>query len=197
MVIENPMTQHRESELPPPPGARFSLRDFTGEGRPRGVPWPVHMLWLLVSPLTMQWWCPNRLRVFVLRRFGARIGTGTLIKHDVKIDWPWKLEIGSDTWIGESTWIINAEPVVIGSNTCISQAVLLCSGGHDRFSPTLEFDNAPIFIGDSVWIAARATILRGVRVADGATVGATALVTRDVPEAATILAPRGHTKVES
>jgi putative colanic acid biosynthesis acetyltransferase WcaF len=197
MVAENPMTQQRESDLRPSPGARFSLRDFTGEGRPRGVPWPVHMLWLLVSPLTMQWWCPNRLRVLVLRGFGARIGTGTLIKHDVKVDWPWKLEIGNDTWIGESTWIINAEPVVIGSNTCISQAVLLCSGGHDRFSPTLEFDNAPIFIGDSVWIATRATILRGVRVADGATVGATALVTRDVPEAATILAPRGHTKVES
>jgi putative colanic acid biosynthesis acetyltransferase WcaF len=61
----------------------------------------------------------------------------------------------------------------------------------------LEFDNAPIYIGDSVWIATRATILRGVRVGDGATVGATALVTRDVPEAATILAPRAHPKVES
>jgi putative colanic acid biosynthesis acetyltransferase WcaF len=198
MVMENPMTQQRESDLRPSPGARFSLRDFTGEGRPVGVPRVVRLLWMLVSRcLTMQWWCPNQLRVLVLRAFGARIGTGTRIKFDVKIDWPWKLEIGNDTWIGESVWIINAEPVVIGSNTCISQAVLLCSGGHDRFSPTLEFDNAPIFIGDSVWIATRATILRGVRVADGATVGATALVTRDVPEAATIMAPRSHTKVES
>jgi putative colanic acid biosynthesis acetyltransferase WcaF len=196
--MENPMTQQRESDLRPSPGARFSLRDFSGDGRPVGVPPVVRLLWMLVSRcLTMQWWCPNQLRVLVLRAFGARIGTGTRIKFDVKIDWPWKLEIGNDTWIGESTWIINAEPVVIGSNTCISQAVLLCSGGHDRFSPTLEFDNAPIFIGDSVWIATRATVLRGVRVADGATVGATALVTRDVPEAATILAPRGHTKVES
>ena len=116
------------------PGARFSLRDFTAEGRPVGVPWLVRLLWMLVSRcLTTQWWCPNRLRVLVLRGFGARIGTGTLIKHDVKIDWPWKLEIGNDTWIGESTWIINAEPVIIGSNTCISQAALLCSGGHDRF----------------------------------------------------------------
>jgi len=197
MVVENPMTQQRESDLRPSPGARFSLRDFTGEGRPVGVPWLVRLLWMLVSPLTMQWWCPNQLRVLVLRGFGARIGTGTLIKHDVKIDWPWKLEIGNDTWIGESTWIINAEPVIIGSNTCISQAALLCSGGHDRFSPTFEFDNAPIVIGDSVWIATRATILRGVRIGDGATVGATALVTRDVPEAATILAPRAYPKADS
>ena len=135
--------------------------------------------------------------MLVLRWFCAQIGTGTLTKHDVKIDWPWKLEIGNDTWIGESVWIINAEPVVIGSNTCISQAVVLCSGSHDIFSPTFEFDNAPIVIGDSVWIATRATILRGVRVADGATVGATAMVTRDVPEAATILAPRAQPKGES
>jgi putative colanic acid biosynthesis acetyltransferase WcaF len=198
MVMENPMTQQRESDLRPSPGARFSLRDFTGEGRPVGVPPLVRLLWMLVSrSLTMKWWCPNQLRVLVLRAFGARIGAGTRIKFDVKIDWPWKLEIGNDTWIGEAVWIINAEPVVIGSNTCISQAVVLCSGGHDISSPTFEFDNAPIVIGDSVWIAARATVLRGVRVGDGATVGATALVTRDVPEAATILAPRSHMKVES
>ena len=198
MVVENLTAQQRESDLCTSPGARFSLRDFTGEGRDRGVPFLVFLLWLLVSRcFTMHWWCPNQLRVLILRGFGARIGTGTLIRHDVKIDWPWKLESGNDTWIGESTWIINAEPVVIGSNTCISQGVLLCSGGHDRFSPTFEFDNAPIVIGDSVWIATRATVLRGVRVADGATVGATAVVTRDVPEAATILAPRSYPKVES
>jgi putative colanic acid biosynthesis acetyltransferase WcaF len=197
MVVENAMAQQRESDLRPSPGARFSLRDFTGEGRPVGVPWPVRLLWMLVSPLIMGSWCPNRLRVLVLRGFGARIGTGTRIKHDARIDWPWKLEIGNDTWIGECTWIINAEPVVIGSNTCISQGVLLCSGSHDTSSPTFEFDNAPIVIGDSVWIAARATVLRGVRVGDGATVGATALVTRDVPEAATILAPRAQPKVGS
>lgn len=85
--------------------------------------------------------------------------------------------------------------MTIGSNTCVSQGVLLCTGSHDRFSPTFEFDNGPIVIGDSVWIAARATILRGVRVADGATVGATALVSRDVVEGATIRAP--HSAVMS
>ena len=125
------------------PGARFSLRDFTGANYSRGRPWPVQLLWMVVSRcVTMRWWCPNRLRVFILRSFGARIGTGTLIRHDVKIHWPWKLEIGHHTWIGESTWILNLEPVVIGSNTCISQDVLLCTGSHDRFSPTFEFDNA-------------------------------------------------------
>lgn len=188
----------RLSERSRRPGVRFSLRDFTGENYSRGRPFPVQVLWMLVSRcVTMRWWCPNRLRVFILRGFGARIGAGTLIRHDVRIHWPWKLTVGRDTWIGESAWILNLEPVTIGSNTCISQGVLLCTGSHDRFSPTFEFDNAPIFVGDSVWIAARATILRGVRIADGATVGATGLVAQDVADGATVLPPRAQPGVRS
>ena len=192
------MTQHIQAVQSLSRGARFALRDFTGENYSRGRPWPMQLLWMLVSRyVTMQWWCPNRLRVAILRRFGARIGTGTLIRHDVKIHWPWKLEIGQHSWIGESTWILNLEPVAIGSNTCVSQGVLLCTGSHDRFSRTFEFDNGPIVVGDSVWVAARATILRGVHVGHGATVGATALVTSDVADGATILAPRSYPAVKS
>ena len=76
-------------------GRRFSLGDFTGANYSKGRSWPVQLLWMAVSRyITMQWWCPNQLRVAVLRAFGARIGTGTLVRHDVKIHWPWKLEIG-------------------------------------------------------------------------------------------------------
>jgi putative colanic acid biosynthesis acetyltransferase WcaF len=80
------------------PGARFSLRDFTGENYRRGRPSPVQLLWMVVSRcVTMQWWCPNRLRVFILRRFGARVRTGTLMRHDVKIHWLWRPQIGHHT----------------------------------------------------------------------------------------------------
>jgi putative colanic acid biosynthesis acetyltransferase WcaF len=176
------------------PGNHFFLEGFTGQGYLRGRPLPIQVLWLLVrGPLT-QWWCPNAVRVAVLRMFGARIAEGVIIRHQVKIHWPWKLEIGRNSWIGEEVWILNLEDVTIGSSTCISQNALLCTGSHDRRSPTFEFDNAPIVIGDSVWVAARATVLRGVRIGDGATIGATAIVTEDVPAGATVLAvqPRVH-----
>jgi putative colanic acid biosynthesis acetyltransferase WcaF len=127
------------------------------------------------------------LRTTILRWFGATIAPGVLIRHEVKIHWPWKLTVGEHSWIGEGSWILNLEPVTIGSNSCISQGVLLCTGSHDRNSPTFEFDNAAIWIGDSVWVAARATVLRGVTIHDGATIGATALVSRDVPAGATVL----------
>jgi putative colanic acid biosynthesis acetyltransferase WcaF len=170
---------------------RHSLAGFTGAGYTKDRNVFVQISWFAVSTcLLMQWWCPGAVRVAVLRLFGARIGPGTLIRHRVRIHWPWKLSIGSNCWVGEGTWILNLEPVIIGDDVCISQGVLLCTGSHDRTSPTFEFDNAPIHVDDGAWIAARATVLRGVRVGADAVVGATALVTDDVAAGALVVAPR-------
>lgn len=170
------------------PGNHFSLEGFTGRGYTRGRGAPIQILWLMSRGLLMRWWCPNTVRVAVLRLFGARIAAGVIIRHQVKIHWPWKLTVGRHSWIGEEAWILNLEHVTIGSNTCVSQGAFLCTGSHDRRSPTFEFDNAPIVIGNSVWVAARATLLRGVHIGDGATVGATAIAAADVPAGATVLA---------
>jgi putative colanic acid biosynthesis acetyltransferase WcaF len=155
------------------------------------VTWQI--AWLLVQGLVVvRWWCPVRLRVALLRAFGAEIADGVLIRHNVRVHWPWKLTVGRDTWIGDGAWILNLEPVRIGSDVCISQDVLLCTGSHDHRSPTFEFDNAPVEVADGAWVAARATVLRGVRVGRDAVVGATALVTSDVPDGAVVLAPRAE-----
>nr|WP_010383587.1 DapH/DapD/GlmU-related protein [Pseudoalteromonas rubra] len=42
--------------------------------------------------------------------------------------------------------------------------------------------NAPINIGNDVWIAANVTILKGVTIGNGAVIGAGSVVTKDVPE---------------
>ena len=169
---------------------RRHLAGFTGAGydKGRGPLWQV--LWLLASgAVTMRWWCPVRVRVAVLRAFGAQIGDNVLLRHRVRIHWPWKLSIGDDTWIGEGVWILNLEPVTIGSDTCVSQDVFLCTGSHDRRSPTFEFDNAAITVGSGAWLAARSTILRGVTIGDDAVVGAASLVTRDVAPGEIVVAP--------
>ncbi|WP_431816654.1 DapH/DapD/GlmU-related protein [Gordonia jacobaea] len=167
----------------------FVLSEFTGVGYDKGRSLPVQCLWLFARSIISQWWVPNKVRIAVMRMFGARIGDRVLIRHGVRVHWPWKLEVGDDTWIGEGAWILNLEPVRIGSNTCISQDVVLCTGSHDSRSRSFEFDNAPVIVGDGVWIALRATVLRGVTVGDRAVVGATALVVTDVKPGATVLAP--------
>lgn len=168
----------------------WRLAEFTGAGYDKGRPVVVQALWLAVSSVIQLWCVPVRVRCAVLRAFGANIEPGVFLRHRVRIHWPWKLSIGRDSWIGEGTWILNLEPVTIGRDVCISQDVLLCTGSHNRRSPSFEFDNGPIDVQDGAWIATRATILRGVVIGRGAIVGATALVTSDLPAGAVALAPR-------
>jgi len=164
-----------------------SLAGFTGAGYDKGRSKAWQALWHVVHHLAFQrWWFPPRLRPFVLRRFGARIGDRVLIRQDVRIHWPWKLDIGDDCWIGERAWLLDLEPITIGRDVCISQDAFLCTGSHDRHSPTFEFDNGPIVVEDEAWVAARATVLRGVTVGQGALVAAGAIARADVPAGATV-----------
>ena len=170
---------------------RATTQGLHGPGlRRRGEPSTSRRCGCLASGLLVQpWWAPGRLRV--------EIADGVLVRHRVRIHWPWKLSIGEDSWIGEATWILNLEPVRIGRDVCVSQGVLLCTGSHDRRSPTFEFDDAPIEIEDGAWVAARATVLRGVTVGHVATVGATALVTHDVDADSVLLAAPATTRAGS
>jgi len=168
------------------------LAGFTGANYTVGRSKAVQALWLSVSGVIfMRWWCPAHVRVAILRAFGASIGEGVLIRHHVRVHWPWKLAVGNHSWIGEGAWLLNLEQITIGSNVCISQQVLLCTGSHDRHSRTFDFDNGEIHVEDGVWIAARATVLKGVKVGARATVGATCLVTRDVQPDSLVSPPTG------
>src|SRR5690349_3406752 len=121
------------------------LAGFTGDGYDVGRSKTVQVLWLFVSgTIFTRWWCPARLRIQILRLFGAEIADGVLVRHRVRIHWPWKLSIGANSWIGEGAWLLNLEAITIEDNVCISQEVLICTGSHDPRSPTFEFDNAPI-----------------------------------------------------
>lgn len=168
------------------------LSEFSGEGYDKGRPKHIQALWVIASALLVERiWCPSPLRVIILRLFGARLGDRVLIRSGVRIHWPWKLTTGDDVWIGVDSWLLNLESISIGSNVCISQGALLCTGSHLSRSPTFEFDNGPIHVMDGAWIAARAVVLRGVTIGRGALVGATALVVQDVPDGARVLAPAG------
>lgn len=150
----------------------------------------VQALWVLVAgSVFTRVWCPNRLRVALLRVFGAEIGEGVLIRHRVRIQWPWKLTVGDNSWVGTDVELYNLDHITIGNDVCISQYAYVCTGSHDRHSPTFEFDNAPIVLEDGVWLCARSTVLRGVTVGSNSTVAATALVTRDVPPNSLVLPP--------
>lgn len=75
--------------------------------------------------------------------------------------------------------------VSIGHRVAIGENVSIRDSDNHRLADR-EADSAPIEIGDRVWIGMNATILKGVRIGDGAVVAAGAVVTRDVPAAALV-----------
>lgn len=171
------------------------LAQFTGRGYDKGRPALVCAAWALVAePATRSILCPPSVRVKVLRAFGAQIGENVNIRNDVRVHWPWKLSVGDNSWIGVGSYLLNLEPIEIGEDVCISQQAFLCTGSHQAADRAFEFDNGPIRVQDGAWVAARATVLRGVTVGRDAVVGATALVHKDVPEGARVLAPQSEVR---
>ncbi len=72
--------------------------------------------------------------------------------------------------------------VQIGSNVRIAPySVIIDSDFHDVKDHFATGKSAPVIIEDDVWIATRATILKGVRIAKGSVVASGAVVTHDVP----------------
>jgi len=104
----------------------------------------------------------SKLKVIVLRFFGAKIGQGVTIKPGVNIKYPWFLEIGNYCWIGEGVWIDNLDHVFIGNHVCISQDAMLLCGNHNFKTPTFDLIIKPIILEDGSWVGAKSIVCPGV-----------------------------------
>ncbi len=124
----------------------------------------------------------SRLRVWLLRLFGAQVGAGAVIKPGVRVKYPWHLKLGDDCWLGEDCWIDNLTAVRLADNVCISQGAYLCTGNHDWSDPRFGLSIEPIRLGDGSWVGSRAFIGPGVVLGEGAVAGAGSVVTRNIPD---------------
>jgi len=130
-------------------------------------------LWLIVEALVMlnPVVTPYGLKRWVLRRFGAKVGRGVLIKPNVHVKYPWHLEVGDNVWIGERAWIDNFVSVRIAANAVVSQGAYLCTGNHDWSDPGMGLMVKPVTVEQGAWVGAFA------RIGPGVTGGANAIVT--------------------
>jgi len=131
--------------------------------------------------------CTSGLRISLLRLFGANIGKGVKVRRGVKVHKPWNLEIGDNCWIGEEVWFINHEKIRIGSNVCISQGSIICSGGHNYHSVSLEYAHKPVAIKDGVWVCLGARVLPGVTIGECSVVSAGEIVRKSLPDSSMLV----------
>ena len=104
-----------------------------------------------------------------------------------------RLSIGTGTFLNRNVEVIAWEEVVIGDGCMIGWDVAILDTDQHPL-PGRGIRNAPVRIGDGVWIGARALILKGVTIGDGAIVGAGAIVTHDVPTGAIVTGPAAAEK---
>jgi putative colanic acid biosynthesis acetyltransferase WcaF len=137
-----------------------------------GALWPIVFR---ISPRLCYGW-----RRFWLRLFGASIGDGVRVYHNVRCNMPWKVTIGDNALVGPNAELYCVGNIHIGTNTVISQRAYVCAGTHDYQDPSFPVVPGDITIGDSVWVCADAFVGPGVTMGDGSIAAARAVVTKDV-----------------
>ncbi len=114
-----------------------------------------------------------------------------------------EIVIGDACFFGENTRLWSGARIEVGDRVLVSHDVNIFDNDTHPFDPLerhrqfmqiktighptdIELNDEPIVICDDVWIGAKAIVLKGVRIGQGAVVAAGAVVTRDVPEFAVV-----------
>lgn len=160
--------------------AKFSVPpDFRGRSAVMVQVW-----WFVQSTLFR--WSPQfayPFRRWLLRCFGAQVGTGAVIRPTAQITYPWKVTVGEHAWIGDYVVLYSLGQIDIGHNAVVSQNSYLCAGDHDYTQRNFPIRGRNIVVEAEAWVAADVFVAPGVRIGRGAVIGARSSVFSDMPPA--------------
>lgn len=158
-------------------------RQYYNDPLPRAVKFR-RLKWWLAWKLLASWmpyFIGKKWRNFLFRCFGMEMGGHVGIYPTAKIWAPWNIKLASWVAIDDEVNLYSADKITIGTKVAISREAFICTASHDITKPNRPLVTKPITICDGVWIGARAIILPGVTIGEGAVVAAGAVVTKDVP----------------
>lgn len=110
--------------------------------------------------------------------------------------------IGDNVSINYNSHIGAINQIIIGNGVLIGSDVLIIDHDHGRTDSVEELSvrparrkllsKGPILIGDNVWIGEKACILSGVTIGEGAIIGASSVVTKDIPAYSVVAGNPAH-----
>jgi putative colanic acid biosynthesis acetyltransferase WcaF len=149
---------------------------FSLENRMARLAWAI--VWGLLfrpSPRPFHAW-----RAFLLRCFGAQLGPNCHFYPRARVWAPWNLFCADSVTLGDEAEIYNPSPISMGSHAIVSQQAYICGATHDYNDPAFPLISFPMSLGAYCWVCARASVLPGVNVGDGAVLGLGSVATKDL-----------------
>ena len=112
------------------------------------------------------------------------LGEGTVVRPPFAVDYGSNVTLGSRTLVNYHLTLADVAAITIGDDCQIGPNVQLLTPIHPSApGPRRErLERAePIVIGDNVWLGGGVTVLPGVSIGNNAVIGASAVVTKDMP----------------
>jgi putative colanic acid biosynthesis acetyltransferase WcaF len=149
---------------------------FSFSNRLRRMLWAItYSLLFRPSPRFCHAW-----RAWLLQLFGSELGTNCHIYSNCQIWAPWNLVCGDVVAIADGAIIYNPALISLGSHSVVSQEAYLCGATHDFNDAAFPLLSATISLGAYSWVCARATVLMGVTLGEGAVLGLGSIATKDL-----------------
>ncbi|KPI34563.1 Nodulation protein L [Cyphellophora attinorum] len=119
-----------------------------------------------------------------LKQILGSVGSDCFIEPPFSIDYGCNIRMGDRVYANFNLCILDCGIVTIGARTLFGPNVSIFAATHETEVQSRR-DNVEyareVTIGEDCWIGGHAVILPGVTIGDGVTVGASSVVTRDVP----------------
>lgn len=140
------------------------------------------LLWNMAWPLLCGWTPKpfNAWRLLWLRAFGCTIEGRPFVHQRARIQIPWNVTLHHRSCVGDRTNLYSLGEIELGLHSVVAQEAYLCTGTHDFSHPDTPLLTAKITVGNNAFVGARAFVMPGIRIGEGAVVGACSLVTANI-----------------
>ena len=121
----------------------------------------------------------------IMKEMMGDVGKDCYIESPFHANWGGKhVHFGDGVYANFGLTCVDDTHIYVGSHTLFGPNVVLATAGHPMMPELRKHGiqyNMPIHIGENCWLGAGVIVVPGVTIGDNVVIGATSVVTKDIP----------------